>query len=999
VDEVETSPATVAPRNRRSGRRLRLPGPLVGAVLVAAVLFTLGSIGSPLLGLSVFAGTDELGTRSPYLDAGLAPDRVQNRYVDDTYTSELPNTLLYVQSVRDGNPASWNPYTSGGIPLGDTPNYALYNPLTLPYYVLPGWLAPAYGKLLEICCAILGTFLFLRRLRLGRAAAVLGGTVFASTAFMIVWTNWPQTRVAAFIPWVFWAVERLVQRRRPTDAVLLALPIAFMILGGFPAVTAFALCTAVPYALVRALAEHGRTPRRVLGLAGLGVGAAVAAVALAAVQILPFTTFYQHWLIEGRAQGPADHLSLAELATSFAPWAFGGLATDSPSAPFWYLSQNNLVEAMSYVGAAAAVLAIVAVALAGPARCLLPRGAWWLLVAASGGWLALIYLGGPLRMVRFLPVFSSNFVGRARSVLGLLVAVLAAVGFELLLHHGWRRLRSRPPVTIDGRRAHSQQMVPPDAGLEVAPQRSAHGRLAGRRLNWRSGYAAAVWLAAGTALLVVLQRARHAAGTQSTVGAAAQLRQVGHTTHELLIGLAFVAVALLAAAVLYWAPQRSSGGWPIARIGAAMLLPGLIAVQALTLTTTYYPRVPRSTFYPTTDVQKFLAANLGTERFAATLGVDDSHSAMIMGVDAVHHLRALSGHGFINENFATLVRGVPGNPIFYPTYIEFKPTADVIASPILDVLSTKYFVTSPRNTVFGTERTATGDGTTAVLAAGASITVPVPGRGPLRAVGFTPTSAGGAEAYPDSWVEVAVRDATGATVATARRLTEDMVAGQPFLVPVAADQVPANTRLSTEFTLHTRNSVTVQAKKGAPAVSTVAGADDGIRLAYSGSAVVYERLAVLPRVRWASSTIVQPDQQARVRLLASGAVSPDQVVLDSAGPAADGRPATVRVDKDGMDEVSTTVTAQGAGYLVVADADQIGWAASVDGRSAPLVAADQGVVAVPVPVGTHTVTLHYASPHNGAGTWISVIAVAVMIAMAAADRWVLPRIRHPRAEI
>lgn len=989
VDEVETSPAAAAPRNRRSGRRWRLPGPLAGVVLVAAVLFTLGSIGSPLLGLSVFAGTDELGTRSPYLDAGLAPDRVQNEYIDDTYTAELPNTLLFAQSVRDGHPASWNPYTSGGIPLDGTPNYALYSPLTLPYYLLPGWLAPAYEKLLEIFCAILGTFLFLRRLRLGRVAALLGGMVFAGSAFMVVWTNWPQTRVAAFIPWVFWAVERLVQRRRPTDAVLLALPVAFMLLGGFPAVTAFTLFTAAPYALVRALAEHGRTPRRLLRLVALAIGGGVAAVALAAVQLLPFTTFYRHWLIEGRAQGPADHLNLAELATSFAPWAFGGVSHGGTNSPFWYLSQDNLVEAMSYVGAAALVLAIVAVALAGPARRALPRGAWWSLVVAAGGWLALIYLGGPLRLVRFLPVFSSNFVGRARSVLGLLIAVLAAIGFEVLLNHARQRRRSQHPAPLDAAATQSQGRAP----------------LTGRQrwswlLNRRTGYAAVIWLAAGVALLVVLQRARHAAGTKSTTNdPSVQLQQVSHTTHELLIGLAFVAVALLAAAVLYWAPRRSSGGWPIARIGAAILLPGLVAVQALTLTIPYYPRVAKSTFYPTTDVQRFLADHLGGERFVATHGNDDLHTAMIMGVDAAQHLRALSGHGFINENFATLVHGVPENPNYYPTYINFTAAADVAASPILDLLGTKYFVTSPRNTVFGTARTATSDGTTAVLAAGASRTVPVPGTGPLRAVGFTPTGTVDPGTYPDSWVQVTVRDASGATVATAKRLTEGMAAGEPFLVPVAADQVPAGTRLTAQFTLHMKAPVIVQAEQGAPAISSVAGADDGLRLAYAGSSVIYERLNVLPRVRWASSTVVQPDQQARMQLLTSGSMPADQVVLDSPGPAADGKPATVRVDTDGSDEVSTTVTAQGAGYLVVADADQIGWAASVDGRSAPLVAADQGVVAVPVPAGTHTVTLHYASPNNGAGTWISVIAVVVMITTAAADRWMLPRIRHPRAEI
>src|SRR5206468_10824608 len=106
----------------------------------------------------------------------------------------------------------------------------------------------------------------------------------------------------------------------------------------------------------------------------------------------------------------------------------------------------------------------------------------------------------------------------------------------------------------------------------------------------------------------------------------------------------------------------------------------------------------------TTDVQRCLGANLGNQRFAGTW------DAMFMGVDVAKRLRALSGHGFINERFATLVRGIPDNPISYPTYINFQADPKQAQSPIMDLLAVKYFVTSPRDTVFGTPHNATGDG-------------------------------------------------------------------------------------------------------------------------------------------------------------------------------------------------------------------------------------------------------------------------------------------------
>ncbi|HKT04193.1 MAG TPA: YfhO family protein, partial [Rugosimonospora sp.] len=484
------------------------------------------------------------------------------------------------------------------------------------------------------------------------------------------------------------------------------------------------------------------------------------------------------------------------------------------------------------------------------------------------------------------------------------------------------------------------------------------------------------------------------AHARATADPATTPHPVQFATQQLLIGLAFVALALVATALLYWAPAGPAPRHSLARLGAAVVLPGLVAVQALTLAVPYYPRVPRDTFYPTTDVHSFLAANLGHERFAGTR-TDSTEGAMIMGTDAAKRLRALTGHGFVDRTFAALVRGVPDDPIPYPTYINFAATEEVARSPILDALGTRYFITSPRDPVFGTARPAGGDGTSAVLQPGQPIRLPVPGDGPVRAVGVTPLAALDAATYPDSWISVTVRDAAGATVATAKRLTTGLTAGTPFLVPVAADRVPAGTRLTVELTPHLQQPLRVAATAGTPAVSSVAGADDGLSLAFAGSAVVYERLTAQPRVRWASKAVVQPSQSARVRLLASGSVAADEVVLNAPGAAAGGQPASVRIDQDGTDGVGATVTAQGAGYLVVADADQVGWSATVDGRPAPLVPADQGVVAVPVPAGTHTVALHYTAPYGNAGTWISVLAVVALMVAAAGDRWLLSRRAAP----
>jgi hypothetical protein len=362
---------------------------------------------------------------------------------------------------------------------------------------------------------------------------------------------------------------------------------------------------------------------------------------------------------------------------------------------------------------------------------------------------------------------------------------------------------------------------------------------------------------------------------------------------------------------------------------------------------------------------------------------------MVMGTSSAYGLRSVNGHTFINEPFARLVRGMYGNPIAYPTHLDFGSDINQATSPILDRLGTKYFVASPLDPVFGTTIRTPSDGGTVTLQPDQPVTLPtVTGR--LRAVGFTPTGDVPVtlSTYGSTdWVDAIVRDATGTEVTHARRLTGQMASGTDFLIPTAADDVADDTRLTVTLTLHAPVPVSVAATGGAIASSTVSGAEDNLRLVYAGSSVIYQRLDALPRIRWASRTVVETDQDSRIRMLASGTVAPDTVVLSTPGPAADNAQADVRVADDGTDVITVQVDAHGAGYLVVADADQTGWSATVDGTPAALVAADQGVVAVAVPAVTHSVSLRFTAPFGTAGGWITGTTAFVVLLTFAGGWW------------
>jgi len=261
---------------------------------------------------------------------------------------------------------------------------------------------------------------------------------------------------------------------------------------------------------------------------------------------------------------------------------------------------------------------------------------------------------------------------------------------------------------------------------------------------------------------------------------------------------------------------------------------------------------------------------------------------------------------------------------------------------------------------------------------GRTVSVPLPVAGGVRGVGLTPVTETAAP------VDVELADPSGAIVAHGGWRPAPAGPGAPkwtqdWVVPVAAENVPAGTRLTARITVGGTAPVTVAASAGSPALTVVTSTEDGLRLVYAAESVIYERTRVLDRARWASATVVEPDASARLQLLSGGTLRPDQVVLDAPGPAAEGAPAEVTWVEDGLDEMVLSVRAQGAGYLVLADALQTDWKVTVDGVRMTPVHADHAFVAVPVPRGEHTVRWYYPLPWTGPGAWITAVTVLALL--------------------
>jgi hypothetical protein len=528
-------------------------GTLTIVVAAAAVLFVLLGIGSPLIGQRVFLGTDNLARIAPWRSVTEPPTPI-NPCVGDTTDAIFPWRAEFRNRVWDGDFPLWNASVSGGSQLGSVPDSGMLSPLNLAYWIFPLWLAPAISKLIELTVAIGFSYLFLRRLVLSRPAALMGGLVYAASGFMVVWTNWPQSQVAALIPALFWATERFLQERTIRAAMPISIVAALMLLQGFPAVTGWSIYAVGAYVAVRWLTRRGDSLLRGARDLAAVAGALVLGLGIAAVQIVPFLNRLPEIAEE---RGGGDGLPGFGLATMAVPTIFGSCGGHGELG-LW--GPKHDVELNAFIGVVALVLILVGVTRPAPEG--VRRGVRGFFTGAALLTAALLYRGGaPLDAAQRLPVFDINNIGRIRSVLGFFLAVVAAIGLDRLV----RRRRSR-------------------------------------RSSGRDHLLAAGVCLAGFALVAVI--ALDARDFAERKGRLADFNDA------VMLPVAIALAAVTAVTLCYFLRGR----W---RTAVLATLPFLFLAQALPWVWSFWPRSDRESFYPESSAHDFLSERLSGDRFVA----------------------------------------------------------------------------------------------------------------------------------------------------------------------------------------------------------------------------------------------------------------------------------------------------------------------------------------------------------------------------------------------
>jgi len=351
---------------------------------------------------------------------------------DDLLALHIPMRWFYAERLADGNNFIWNPYINCGYYLHGEGQVGMLHPLHLLIYsILPFTEAfnlemfPPYPLMLA------GMYLFLRRWKIRRDAAIFGALVFAFSGFnMLHFMHMHLVAIIAHIPWLLLAIDVAIRggtRGRVAAGCLavVVLSASEMLLGHAQCVW-FSFQAEALYVLLLRPWWKGARPI-VLLAAAKGI-----AVLIAAVQLLPTYHMLTHSTRMDPVAFTSSELSLppVNVVQFVEPYLLKGrVITDEPNA--------NTHEYGLYEGAGVLTLFVWLGLAAGGLKETKRLAVGAIFLAAASLVLAFGRYGGLYLLFSRLPLFEW-FRASCRYIVlvDLGMAVAAAVAFDALAKGG-----------------------------------------------------------------------------------------------------------------------------------------------------------------------------------------------------------------------------------------------------------------------------------------------------------------------------------------------------------------------------------------------------------------------------------------------------------------------------------------------------------------------------------------------------------------------------------
>jgi hypothetical protein len=273
---------------------------------------------------------------------------VKNPPLSDVVSQIYPYKIHALRVLKSGLVPFWNPLMFGGFPHLANIQVGLFNLTNLFFLILPPVVAWSWQVAFQPLLAALFGYLFFRSLNLSKAAAILGGVVFAFSGFMVIWLEWNVHGFAvAFLPILLYLTQQYFRSGQAFWGALLSLALAGQIFAGYPPVVIFSALALIIFVASQFPFWQKRT---VFWFFWLGMG-----VALASIQLFPTLELFLNSQRRGEVLTVAESfLPWPHLVSLWAPDFFGNPTTGN------YWGPGDYTHSALYSGLAVLILSFLA---------------------------------------------------------------------------------------------------------------------------------------------------------------------------------------------------------------------------------------------------------------------------------------------------------------------------------------------------------------------------------------------------------------------------------------------------------------------------------------------------------------------------------------------------------------------------------------------------------------------------------------------------------------
>ncbi len=199
--------------------------------------------------------------------------------------------LAFPSKIFSTNLSLWNPYIQAGVPVYLNPeNQSFYLPSLIIMKILPNAFGYNLSLLLHYALAGFFTFLFLKRLKLNRISAIIGGMCFAFCGFLVIHKgHLAMINAAIWLPLILYFMERYFEDKKIIFLILSAISFSASILAGYPPVSFYIGMVIFPYILFKIFSDgkfgNEKIPRKIVSFILISLIISIIAFLISAVQI------------------------------------------------------------------------------------------------------------------------------------------------------------------------------------------------------------------------------------------------------------------------------------------------------------------------------------------------------------------------------------------------------------------------------------------------------------------------------------------------------------------------------------------------------------------------------------------------------------------------------------------------------------------------------------------------------------------------------------------